>query len=280
MMPALFPTKRLSRTRLRSASSIEIPGPESEIRFPSIKLSLEPNATCIPGWALCLNELSTTRMSCEAKMPRPSPSGAGLRLPELSRIRLRDDSLTTKPKNLFPFEETSITRLSRTPPIRTPALKKSRTEPFFTETPSWPTLSTPKSQNSRSGALLERLAVAGDRVAVQIEGDVVGTDHDSVVRAVKEVAVERRVDRDRVAATRLLVRGLGPAQRQQADHDQGQGRREQNRRRGGVGAKLVRHPCPPSCLPLGGVALSGEPTARRPMRARLRSRRSPATSLA
>ena len=79
--PALFPTKRLRRTRLRSALSIEIPGPESEIRFPSITLSLEPNATCIPGWALCLNELSTTRMSCEAKMPRPSPSGAGCGFP-------------------------------------------------------------------------------------------------------------------------------------------------------------------------------------------------------
>ena len=89
------------------------------------------------------------------------------------------------------------------------------------------------------GALLERLAVAGDRVAVQIEGDVVGTDHDSVVRAAKEVAVERRVDRDRVAALRLLVCGLGPAQRQEADHDQGQGRRERDERhRGGVGAKL------------------------------------------
>jgi hypothetical protein len=53
------------------------------------------------------------------------------------------------------------------------------------------------------GALLDQLAVAGDRVAVQIERDAVGADHDAVVRAVDEVALERRIDGDRLAAADL-----------------------------------------------------------------------------
>jgi hypothetical protein len=52
-------------------------------------------------------------------------------------------------------------------------------------------------------ARLDRLAVAGDRVAVQIERDAVGADHDAVVRAVDEVAVERRVGGNRVAAAHV-----------------------------------------------------------------------------
>jgi hypothetical protein len=42
--------------------------------------------------------------------------------------------------------------------------------------------------------------VTVDRVAVQIEGDVVGPDDDAVVRTIDEITVERRVDSDRVAA--------------------------------------------------------------------------------
>ena len=54
-----------------------------------------------------------------------------------------------------------------------------------------------------------RRSVAVDRVAVQVEGDVVGADDDAVVGAVDEVVVEGRVGGDRVAALRLLG-GLRP----------------------------------------------------------------------
>src|SRR5436190_17698395 len=45
-----------------------------------------------------------------------------------------------------------------------------------------------------------RGAVAVDRVAVQIEGDVIRPDQDPVVRAVDEILVEGRVGGDRVTA--------------------------------------------------------------------------------
>jgi hypothetical protein len=58
------------------------------------------------------------------------------------------------------------------------------------------------------GARLELLAVALDAVPVQIEGNVVGADHDAVVRAVEEIAVERRVGGDCVAAAHVAGAGL------------------------------------------------------------------------
>jgi hypothetical protein len=48
-----------------------------------------------------------------------------------------------------------------------------------------------------------QLAVAVDRVAVQIERDVIGADHDSIVWAVDQIAVERRVSDDRVATAHV-----------------------------------------------------------------------------
>jgi hypothetical protein len=80
-------------------------------------------------------------------MPMPSPSGSGLSLPELSRTTLRDDSAITKPKYVFLDEEMFRTRFRRARPTNTPA-KNSRTEPSRTVTPSWPSLTTPVSQNS------------------------------------------------------------------------------------------------------------------------------------
>src|ERR671910_1374970 len=68
--------------------------------------------------------------------------------------------------------------------------------------------------------------VAVDQVAVQIEGDVVCPDHDPVVRAVDEIAVERRVGRDRVAAADVARRRLTCAEREpaarQEDHHEGE----------------------------------------------------------
>ena len=78
-----------------------------------------------------------------------------------------------------------------------------------------------------------RRAVSVDPVAVEIEGDVVSADHDPVVRAVDEVAVEPRVGGDRVAALGLCVRSLGPVQRQEAEHGQGQCRRKKEEHGGG-----------------------------------------------
>jgi hypothetical protein len=49
-------------------------------------------------------------------------------------------------------------------------------------------------------ARFEGFAIAIDGMTVQVEGDVVGTDHDAVVRAIREINVEIRIDRDRVAA--------------------------------------------------------------------------------
>ena len=51
--------------------------------------------------------------------------------------------------------------------------------------------------------------VAIDRVVVQVEGHVVGTDLESEVGAVGEVVVEGRVGGDRVAALRLASDGPG-----------------------------------------------------------------------
>jgi sulfur carrier protein ThiS len=59
------------------------------------------------------------------------------------------------------------------------------------------------SQNSSLGHFLKGLSLASDRVAVQIEGDVVGADHDAVARTIDEVAVERRIGGDRLAAADL-----------------------------------------------------------------------------
>ena len=72
-------------------------------------------------------------------------------------------------------------------------------------------------------AARDRLAVARDRVPIQVEGDVVRADDDSVARTVREVAVECRVGRDRVPALetgrRRLARRRGHArQGKQGNH--------------------------------------------------------------
>ena len=60
--PAPFRTKRLRRTRLRVASLQEDSVASlRENRFPLIRLSVESNATWMPGWALCRNELFRIR---------------------------------------------------------------------------------------------------------------------------------------------------------------------------------------------------------------------------
>jgi hypothetical protein len=57
-------------------------------------------------------------------------------------------------------------------------------------------------------------------VAVQIEGDVVASDHDAVVRAVQEIALERRVGRDRLAAGQGAGQGSRGTE-DLADHREG-----------------------------------------------------------
>ena len=117
-------------------------------------------------------------------MPRPSPSGAGLRLPELSRIRLRDDLMTTKPKKRVPFRgdvDDATVACAADPG----AAAKSRTEPCFNREPVVAVIEHPDVAELLPGvAAGSGGAVAAHRVAVQIEGDVVGADHDPVVRAV------------------------------------------------------------------------------------------------
>jgi hypothetical protein len=86
---------------------------------------------------------------------------------------------------------------------------------------------------------VDQRAVTAERVAVQIEGDVVGADHDPVVRAVEKVAVERRVGGDRLAAAGLLASGLGAAQSHEGNDREGHDHRNRDdRRAGGVEAKL------------------------------------------
>ena len=75
-------------------------GEEREIRFPLIKLPAEA-WTWMPGPGFRLNELLMIRTSCDSNNPIPSPSGAMLRLPELSRTRICADLKTTKPKKVF-----------------------------------------------------------------------------------------------------------------------------------------------------------------------------------
>ena len=48
---------------------------------------------------------------------------------------------------------------------------------------------------------LEELTVTVDRVTIQIECDVVGSDDDAIIRAVGEIVGERRVGGDRVATS-------------------------------------------------------------------------------
>src|SRR5919106_778150 len=71
------------------------------------------------------------------------------------------------------------------------------------------------------GAWLERLTVTIDRVAVQIQGDVVCPDHDAVVRTVDEVAVKRRVGGDRGAAVEVARPCSGAANDLEASHHKG-----------------------------------------------------------
>ena len=52
-------------------------------------------------------------------------------------------------------------------------------------------------------AARSRSPITVNQMAVQVEGDAVGPDHDPVVGAVDEVLVERGVGGDRVAALRL-----------------------------------------------------------------------------
>jgi hypothetical protein len=56
-------------------------------------------------------------------------------------------------------------------------------------------------------------------VPVQIEGNVVGSDHDSVVRAVEEIGVERRVGRDRVAAAHGASQRMTAAEDRDSHHE-------------------------------------------------------------
>ena len=56
-----------------------------------------------------------------------------------------------------------------------------------------------------------RVAVAVQNVTVQVQGDVVGTDHDAVTGAVDQVRVERRVLRDHVAAVDVTRECLAAA---------------------------------------------------------------------
>ena len=239
----LFRTKRLPRTSLRSPRSepwsppIRTPGLECENRFPLIKLPWNHRRGC-PARGCRGTCCPRSGGHAEPNTPIPSPSGAMLSLPELSRTRLRADSLTTKPNKVFSFEEMSSTRLSRALTTQD-AVRELAHRAVLHRDAIVAVVEHPDVAELVLRAVRELGAVAVDPVAVQIEGDVIGADHDPVVGAVDEVAVERRVGGDRVTALRLLVRGLGPAQRQEADQRQGQYHREQDeRRRAGVGAKL------------------------------------------
>ena len=82
------------------------------------------------------------------------------------------------------------------PSSKTPWVK-SLIEPPLTVMPVWPAvLSMPRSQNRASGGIGEH-AVTVDGVAIEVKGDVVGSDNKPIGGAVDEVAVERGVRRDR-----------------------------------------------------------------------------------
>ena len=61
------------------------------------------------------------------------------------------------------------------------------------------------------GAGVDRRGVPVDGVAVEIEGDVVSADDDAVVWAVDEVAVQRCIGGDGVAAARVACQRLAAA---------------------------------------------------------------------
>ena len=126
------------------------------------------------------------------------PVGKGLSFPELSRITVRADPAITKPKYWFLDEARLSSRLSRAPATTTPPEPAHRSVSDGDAVVA--VVGDPDVAYLPARAALDRLAVAGDRVTVQVERDVVGADHDAVARAVREVAVERRVRRDRVAA--------------------------------------------------------------------------------
>ena len=88
-----------------------------------------------------------------------------------------------------------------------------------------------------------RGTVAVDRVAVQVEGDVVGADHDAVVGAVDEVVVEGRVGGDRVAALGLLGGDRDVARTHEGnDHEGRDSRKPERSPEARVREKLDRHP--------------------------------------
>jgi hypothetical protein len=80
------------------------------------------------------------------------------------------------------------------------------------------------------GAGVDRRAVAVDGVAVEIEGDVVSANDDAVVGAVDQVAVQRRVGGDGVAAAHVAGQRLAAANNGAARHHQGEDHRPGNHR--------------------------------------------------
>jgi hypothetical protein len=72
------------------------------------------------------------------------------------------------------------------------------------------------------GAVFGQLAIAVDPVAVEIEGDVVSANHDPVVWAVDQVAVQRRVGGDGVAAAHVACQRRTSAKHREASHHQHQ----------------------------------------------------------
>jgi hypothetical protein len=68
----------------------------------------------------------------------------------------------------------------------------------------------------------DRRAVAVNGVAVEIQGDVVGTDHDAVVGAVDQVAVQGRVGGNGVAAAHVACQRRASTDHREAGHHQGE----------------------------------------------------------
>ena len=157
----------------------------------------------------------------ESNRPRPSPSREVERSPEHFRTRTSEEAATPIFPKRFRAAESLIRRLSRVLNARRPP-SNSRIEPSLTVTPSRLSNATPKSQKSWIGSQAESgVVIAIDRVAVEVERDVIGGDDDPVVRAVDEVVVERRVGGDRRAAAHVAggrLTGAGGQETPEGQH--------------------------------------------------------------
>ena len=160
------------------------------------------------------------------------------------RITLRVESAITHPKRTCLVEPMSSTLFLRAPTVNPPNANSAQgavldgdpVETFVQH----PDVAELDLQVAAGG----RRSVAVDPMAVQVQRDPGGTDHDAVVRAVLEVAVEGHIGGDRVAAVHMAREGPATADEQKGGRRECEHGRRHEQRHKSV-RSLRSHALPP-----------------------------------